>query len=336
MVSFLRRLTENWKLKALAFALAVLLWVVISADQPTTGWFDVPLEVVVTDPNYRLEASEIPSAVEVRFAGPGRDLFDLALRRPSLRLTINEVEDEVEARALEPRMVQLSGRVSVNALDVRPSAVQLRFTRIATAEVPVRPQVAAQLGEEWAIVDTLQTDPATVRITGPARLVEEIDAVTTEPFTLTTQDTVVNEMVALDTASLPGIQLSARTVRVTGRVDRVVQQTLEDVLVDVGPGIGILPRTVNVALRGTQTAVRRVTPGTFRVVISIDEIPPRIPSGGVLVPLRIDGLRPGISATLDPPQVRLFPQSMSTDSLPAAQGTSGPESQIITTPALQQ
>ena len=51
MVSFLRSITENWKLKALAFALAVLVWMVITADPPTSGWFTVPLEVAVTDPN---------------------------------------------------------------------------------------------------------------------------------------------------------------------------------------------------------------------------------------------------------------------------------------------
>lgn len=335
MVTFLRRITENWKLKTLAFALAVLLWVVVTADQPTTGWFDVPLEIAVTDPNYRLDGGAIPEEVQVRFAGPGRDLLDLALRRPTLRLTVNDVEEEVEARALDPRMVQLSGQVAVNALDVRPSAIQLEFTRIASRTVPVRIRAAADLGEEWAIVDTLQTEPATVRITGPARQIEGIEAVATERFTLTTADTVVNEVVPLDTAGLPGIQLSTSAVRVTGRVDRVVQRTIEGVEVDVGPGIGILPTTVDVTLRGPASVVAAISPAYFRVVVSIDEIPPRIPSGGVPVPVRVDGMRPGVQVSIDPPQVRLLPQTIGTDTIVAPAALPRQDSPIITTPALQ-
>ena len=332
MVRFLRSITANWKLKALAFALAVLVWMVITADQPTSGWFTVPLEVAVTDPNYRLEGGDVPEEVEVRFTGPGRDLFDLALRRPVFRLTVNDVEEEVEARALDPRMVQLSGQMSVNPVDVRPSAIQLQFTRIVSRTVPVQPQVAAELGEEWAIVDTLETDPATVRVTGPVRQIEEIETVPTLPFTLTSADTVIDDLVALDTASLPGIQLSTRSVRVTGRVDRVVQRTIEGVRVDVGPGIGILPQVVNVTLRGPAATVRDLSPQLFRVVISIDEIPPRIPQGGVLVPLRIDGLRPGVAATLNPAQVRLFPQTVGADTIAVQQTLPGQDSQIITAP----
>lgn len=332
MVSFLRRITENWKLKVLAFALAVLLWVVITADQPASGWFTVPLEVSVTDPNYRLEGGDLPEEVEVRFTGPGRELFDLALRRPTFRLTVNDVEEEVEARTLDPRMVQLSGQMTVNAIDVRPSALQLEFTRIGSRTVPVRPQVAAELGEEWAIVDTLQTEPTTVRVTGPVRQIEEIDAVPTLPFTLTSADTLIDDLVPLDTASLPGVQLSTRTVRVTGRVDRVVQRTIQNVRVDVGPGIGILPQEVDVTLRGPARTVQAIAPGMFRVVVSIDEIPPRIPSGGVLVPLRIDGLRPGVAAALEPSQVRLFPQTVQADTIAVRQSLPGQDSQIITTP----
>lgn len=329
MVTFLRKITENWKLKALAFALAVLLWVVVSADQTTTGWFSVPLEVVVTDPNYRLNGGEIPDAVEVRFAGQGRDLLDLALRRPTLRLTVNNVEDEIEARSLDPRMVQLSGRVAVNALDVRPAAVELEFTRIDSKTVPVRPQVSADLGDEWAIVDTLEVDPGTVRITGPIQQLAGINGVPTQPFTITVQDTVVNAVIPLDTANLSGIQLSARQVRVTGRVDRVVVRTIPGVRVDVGPGIGILPTEVDVTLRGPSSVVQAVSPEFFRVVISIDEIPVRIPPGGVTVPLRIDGLRPGITAALSPPQVRLFPQTGGTDTIVVPEELPGRNSTII-------
>lgn len=337
MVGLLRKIADNWKLKALAFGLAVLLWVVVTADQPTTGWFSVPLDVVITDPNYRLEGGDIPEEVEVRFVGPGRDMFDLALRRPTLRLTVNDVDDEVEARALDPRMVQLPGQMAVDALDVRPAAVQLEFTRIASKDVPIRPTVSANLGEEWAVVDTLETDPPSVRVTGPVRTIDRIEALGTQPLRLTEEDTLIDVEVALDTTELSGIQFSARRVRVTGRVDRVIQRTITNVAVDVGPGIAILPTVVAVTLEGPATVVESITPELFRVVISISEIPTRIPAGGVTVPLRIDGLRPGIEAVLSPPQVRLFPEGQDADdaNVPPEVVPGQGASVISTTPRIQ-
>ncbi|HEX6069011.1 MAG TPA: hypothetical protein VFZ18_04290, partial [Longimicrobiaceae bacterium] len=78
MRSPLRALTENWQLKLLALALAVLLWVVVSAEQVTSQWIPVPLQINETDPDFELVSTDIPTEVDVRFTGSGRDLVDVA------------------------------------------------------------------------------------------------------------------------------------------------------------------------------------------------------------------------------------------------------------------
>ncbi len=84
MRAFLIRLTRQWQLKLLAFALAMLLWVVVSGEQLQSRLLPVPLEVRVTDPAYQLIESSIPSEVDVRFVGPGREFIEMALRRPEI------------------------------------------------------------------------------------------------------------------------------------------------------------------------------------------------------------------------------------------------------------
>ncbi|MQA92186.1 MAG: hypothetical protein GEU90_18500 [Gemmatimonas sp.] len=315
MASVFRQVTENWKLKTLAFALAVLLWVVVSSEQVTNNWIGVPLDVQVTDPDYRIASSDLPSEVEVRFSGPARDLLDLALRRPPLRLAVSDVQEPVETLALDPRMVQLPAQVAVSALEVRPAAIRLEFAAIGTRILPVQVQVTSRLGNEWALVDSITADPPEVRVRGPRDVVAGLGPVKTVPVELLPGDSSFSRLVPLDTAGLAGIDLSTLEVRVMGKLDRIVQRTIEGVGVDVGPGVFILPADVDVVLRGPRGAVENVSPAFFRVVVSISEIPSRIPRGGIPVPLRIDGLRPDVRASVNPPSVRLFPVGPQFDPL---------------------
>jgi hypothetical protein len=315
VASFFRRITENWKLKSLALAIAVLLWIVWSADTVTNDWIPIPLEVQVTDSRFRA-ASPTPGDVEVRFSGAGRDLLDIAVRRPPLRLTVTEVSQATAEYPLDPRMVVIPAQLSVNALDVRPRSVRLDFTRVDSRVMRVRPRIVDSLGPEWALVDSISVEPAEVRISGPLALLDTVTAMFTVPVTLSPTDTIFQRTVALDTTGLTGVTFDTTRVTISGRVDRVVEATVSNVPVDVGEGIRIQPARVEVRLRGPQRAVRAVSPGFFRVVVSIDQIPAEIPEEGVLVPLRVDRIRPDVQATVDPPRVRLLPTIVPTDTIP--------------------
>lgn len=315
MVDFFRKIARNWKLKTLAFSLAVLLWVAVSSEQITTNWLTVPLQVQVTDSDYRVDTADLPDEVQVRLSGPTRDLLDLAFRRPPFVLTVGGVMNPIETRTLEPRMLQIPGQMGVTPIDVRPSTLRLQFTRIDAKMVPVRVRVTNRLGAEWAVVDTITAEPEQVEVSGPAHLLAPVTEVLTQPFELTSSDSVIDRAVALDTAVLGGLDLSTNSVRLSGRIDRVIERTITDVPVDVGPGVSIIPAEVDVTMRGAESAVRSVNAANFRIVISIGEIPTRIPPGGVVVPLRIDRLRPGVTALLSPGQVRLFPQPLRTDTI---------------------
>jgi hypothetical protein len=317
--SVLRTVTSNWKLKVLAFALAVLLWIVVSAEQVTSNWVRLPLLVEVSDPDYRIGSSEIPENVEVLFTGPGRDLLRLAFSRPPLRLNLTEVEEPIQTLNLDPRMVQLPLQIAVNALEVRPATVQLELTRMETRQLPVGVRVSSELGNEWAVVDSIDVDPARITVTGPIELVRGLSAIPTEVVSLSSADTIFSRAVALDTTQLAGLELSATSVQIGGRIDRVVQRTIQGLRVDVGSGFATLPAEVDVILRGPAETVERIAPERFRVAVSIGEIPERIPPEGFNVPLRLAGSVTGVQTTLSPAVVRLFSGPM-LDSIPASRG----------------
>ena len=139
MRNLLRRATAHWKLKLAALALAILLWVVFTAEQVTTQWIPVPVEAVVRDPDYVLAGRPDPAVVRVRFRGPGRELWEVALRPPTLVLPVRDV-GAARSFVVEAAMVDVPDRVRAVATDVRPAVVRLDLQPAPPAAPRARPR----------------------------------------------------------------------------------------------------------------------------------------------------------------------------------------------------
>ena len=329
MPSPLRFLTGNWQLKLLALALAVLLWVVVSAEQVTSEWIPVPLQIVENDPNFELVSGEITEEVNVRFTGSGRDLMELAIRKPPLVLAVDRVQSSSQEFRLEPNMVQVPSQLAVNAQEVRAPLIRLSFRQLASRTMRIVPTVAEAVATGWTLVDTLEVEPDQVEIRGPADLVDAVQRLRTVPFSLPATDSVFTTEVPIDTSNLAGLELSSTVVRVKGRVDRVVQRRLVDVDVSVGEGVTVRPSVVDGLLSGPRSVVERIQPTAFRVVVAIPEIPEFIPVEGLSVPLRVEQLRGGVSGSVIPPAVRLLPAASAADTTAAASELpGGPEAGV--------
>lgn len=120
-------LLRNWQLKLAALALAVMLWVVVSAEQTSNQWIPVPVEVVVANPDKAGEARATPGEVSVRFSGPGREMWEMVMRPPRLLLPIREAYTGERVYVVRPEMVRVPGGPSLEVRDVRPSRVRVRF-----------------------------------------------------------------------------------------------------------------------------------------------------------------------------------------------------------------
>lgn len=307
MASPLRFFTENWQLKLLAIALALLLWVVVSAEQVTSQWIPVPLVVEENDPDFELISGPNVDEVQVRFTGSGRDLMELAIRKPPLVLSIDRVQATEREFRLQPSMVRLPTQLAVNAQEVRAPLIRLGFRRIVARPLTVRPTVDGDVESGWMLVDSLRILPQQIVVRGPADQVERLAELRTVPFTLPASDSIFSTLIAIDTTGLNGLDLDVMQVRVTGRVDRVVQRQLSDIPISVGPGVTMLPTTVDVLLSGPRTLVEAIRPESFRVVVAIPSIPAEIGPDGISVPLRLEQLPPRVTGSIVPPAGRLFP-----------------------------
>jgi YbbR domain-containing protein len=316
---WLRLFTENWQLKLLAFALAVLLWVVVSGEQVQSHAFPVALDVRVSDPRFQLIRSSVPSEVDVAFVGPGREFVDLALRRPTLVLDVGDIDTTEAVFTLSPAMVQVPAQLNLAPRAVDPSRIRVRFRRLDSRVVPVRVPFGAGYGSEWTVVDSLRIEPTSVEIRGAETRISGISAVSTLPLRLAPQDSDFSRWIAIDTSKLDGIRLSTRRIRVSGEADRVVDRMVPGVPVSVGEGVSVTPAAVDVHVRGARSVVRSLTPSDLRVVVAIDSVPANVPPQGIMVPLRVEN-GAGVAATAVPAIVRLEVGRLPVDTLPLPAG----------------
>jgi hypothetical protein len=304
-------LAANWRLKLAALGLTLLLWAVVSAEQVTSQWVPARVEAVIGDPEYVLTGGPDPPTVEVRFTGPGRELWDLALERPTLLLPVENV-DERRTFAVEPRMVRLRAGLTATPVDVRPRSVRLQLQQLVTRNVPVQPRIGESSLARYVLADDVEVVPATVRVTGPASEVAALDSLPTERFEIVPDDTTFSREVRLDTLGLQGLSLSRERVIVRGRVDRRVERALPGVAVAAPPGLSAVPDRVEVRLSGPERLVRAVFPATIRVVVPPESVPPQFPATGAEVPLAVQGLPAGVAARTVPERVRLLPPGTAT------------------------
>ncbi|HET7459655.1 MAG TPA: hypothetical protein VFJ82_00350 [Longimicrobium sp.] len=328
-----RTFTNQWRLKLASLALAIVLWGVVTAEQVTTQWIPVRVDAVVRDPDYLLDGGAEPATVRVRFRGPGRELWELALERPTLVLAVRNVGN-ARTFALDPNMVRVpEGLRGVEATDVRPGVVRLDLQRQVTRSVPVRARIGARSAERFVLQGRPSVTPSTVDLTGPEAALSAVEEVRTRAFEIVRDDSTFSQRVNLDTTGLHGIRVSTQEVRVSGRVDRRSDRAFAVMAVAVPPGYVATPAQVEVHVSGAEPVVARLTPREVRAVVSVDSIPHDLPLEGAVVPISIVGVPAGASSRAVPGRVRVtraqdgVPAGDSAARLPAPAGRPAPPPQ---------
>jgi hypothetical protein len=307
-VPTLRDLTDNWRLKLAAVGLAVLVWAVVSAEQPTTQWIPVRVEAQVRDPDFVLAGPPDPAQVQVRFSGPGRELWELALDRPRLYLPVREVGEQ-RVFPLEGGMVRIPPGLSATVLEIRPQFARVELQRLASRVLPVRARVGGASLQRYVIGEDLEILPAEIRVTGPAERLEALESLTTDRFDLFPADSTFSHEVQLDTSGMEGLSFSRTRVRVSGVVEARVERTVPGVSVYAPDGLVVRPSRVEARVQGGRRTLQSVFAPTLRAVVPRDSLPRVLPAEGVEAPLVIEGLPPGVSARAVPLRVRVFPQA---------------------------
>ncbi len=191
--------TARFPLKLAALFFALVLWLAVSAEEPTEEWVDVRV-ALVHDSSVTLVDS-VP-AVQALVVGRGRDLLKLYTTLPVLRRVIDADTATRLTLSLRPGDVDLPSNVDARVRDVRPSAMSLRVRITESRRVPVRSALELTPDSGFHVIGVPNVDPDSVEVRGSRDAVRKLSAVYTERRQVDVHDTLTDVVVPVDTAGL--------------------------------------------------------------------------------------------------------------------------------------
>ncbi len=221
-------LTERLGYKAAALFFAVVLWLVVSAEEPSEEV--VPVRLEASFDSARVLTSTRP-VIRALVAGRARDLIKLYDTPPVVRRVVTDDAPDSVAVDLRPGDVYIPPDVDAVVRDVQPRSLVLVFDVTSTRRVPVQNTVHVVVDGDPKSTWTHLTRvvPDSVTITGPRRAINAVSSVSTVDQTVTVRDSG-DFVIPLDVRRLAGVRVEPTEVRVFVQMPPVTRRARDSAL----------------------------------------------------------------------------------------------------------
>jgi hypothetical protein len=210
--------TWRFPVKFSALALALSLWVMVSAEEQTEAWVNVKVQIV-TDSSVAL-VSEIPE-VQALVGGRGRELLKLYTAGPTIRRVVGPDTPNEVTLDLRPGDVIIPGNADVRVRDVTPRSITLDFEVTEKRYLPVRALVHLGTDSGMRVTNGPRVLPGSVLVKGPRRAVRGLGSITTDRLNIFVHDSEIVRSVKLDTTGLGLTEVTPSEVRVQVTAERI-------------------------------------------------------------------------------------------------------------------
>lgn len=173
-------LTENWALKLLSLAFALVLWFFVMGERKLERSYAVPLEIKNIPPGMMI-ANDVPSRVEVRISGPRTLLMNLHSEDLNIVIDLKDLGPGLTSfRRLEERL-NIPAPLKVTRLS--PSFVDVKVDRIKVKEVPVKAVLNGSPKAGFR-VEQVRVVPSTLAVEGAEEELAALRQIETAPVSI--------------------------------------------------------------------------------------------------------------------------------------------------------
>jgi YbbR domain-containing protein len=173
----LSSLSDNWVLKLLSLAFALVLWFFVMGERKLEVGYTVPLELKSV-PEGMMVANEVPSLIDVRLSGPRTLLMNLSPKDISISVDLADLKPGLTSfKRLEERLSIPSG---VRVTRLSPSFIDVKLERIREKVVPLR-VVFSGVPADGFRLGAVRLKPEQVTVQGAESEIKDVTEVTTDP-----------------------------------------------------------------------------------------------------------------------------------------------------------
>jgi YbbR domain-containing protein len=161
---------KNWKDVAIALALAILTWYLLTGREKVEAWVDMSVEMTNAPEGLTIRKGLV-SKIEVRVRGPKGLVRSLDRRKWTYSLDVSRLKVGENLVDIDRERIPLS--MAYEVVEVKPSRLILTVDRIAKKDVPVIAEWRGALRPDYRLLE-IKTQPETVEIRGADRQVRQM------------------------------------------------------------------------------------------------------------------------------------------------------------------
>lgn len=161
---------KNWKDIAIALALAILTWYLLTGREKVEAWVDMSVEMTNAPEGLTIRKGLV-SKIEVRVRGPKGLVRSLDRRKWTYSLDVSKLKVGENLVDIDRERIPLS--MAYEVVEVKPSRLILTVDRVARKEVPVIAEWRGTLRPDFRLLE-IKTEPEVVEVRGAERQVRQM------------------------------------------------------------------------------------------------------------------------------------------------------------------
>jgi YbbR domain-containing protein len=300
--TFRDALTRNLRLKALAMAITIVVFVLVRGGTKATARLTVDVESIPpARTSDRVLMTEIPETVKLRVRG-SPSVVQLATEEDIPPLTLDLRTEDDGPFVLDHKLFRVPPGLTI--VTVSPATIGLRFEKRIQADLEIHPVITGQVVPGNHLKEPILVEPAKIGVSGPTSSMRERRDVQTEPVSVDGLGPGQHRRrVALE--QLPpscGYDGSDRVMVTLVVEPDVIERTLANIEVEVrGATLPASAEQINVILRGTPEAIERVAVADVHAYVDLGDDGDT--PGSYRREVQLTGIDASVRATLIPSSV---------------------------------
>lgn len=257
----------------LFFSLALLFSILskLSSDYTKTLTFKIkPINV----PEEEVIISDTLHKLDITLESYGFKFITYFFKAPEIKVDFSDLEKDkgsylwIERKQLSSIVEQFDSKIKIKAIN--PDTIFFKYDTNYIKKVPVFLNETIDFAPGFDVTDEFKIKPDSVKLIGAKTILDTINEVITEPFTLNEVNTSIQQRVALNIPeSFDNLKLSDTEVIVSAQVEKFTEGSLDVpvriINVPEGTRINHYPKTVTILFYTSLSNYRTINESQFIV-----------------------------------------------------------------------